>query len=70
MGGFDDLLKLPVSRDRRFELGRNRRHGFEETVGLAAFRSPNIRAGHDVLCQMYIQRQLERAGLNLAGVCT
>jgi len=22
LGGFDDLLKLPVSRDRRFELGR------------------------------------------------
>jgi hypothetical protein len=30
LGGFDDILKLPVSRDRCFQLGRNCRHRFEE----------------------------------------
>ena len=30
LSGFDDILKLPVSRDGRFELGQNCRHGFEE----------------------------------------
>src|ERR1017187_1996578 len=30
LGGFDDILKLPVSRDRCFQLGRNCRHRFKE----------------------------------------
>ena len=30
LGGFDDILKLPVSRHRRFELGGNGGDGFEE----------------------------------------
>ena len=30
------ILKLPVSRIRRFDLGRNIRHGFEETQEKAA----------------------------------
>jgi hypothetical protein len=38
LGGFDDILKLPVSRDRRFELGRNGWHGFDEAQQRAALR--------------------------------
>ena len=33
MGGFNHLLKLPVSRDRCFEFGRNGGDGFEEAYG-------------------------------------
>ena len=40
------VLKLPVSRDRRFQLGRNRRHRFQEfsfTRHLTPALSPNSR---------------------------
>ena len=36
LGGFDHILKLPVSRHRRFELGRDSGDGFEEAQQQAA----------------------------------
>jgi hypothetical protein len=43
LGGFYHILKLPVNRDWLFQLGRNRRHGFEEATALQTLaRSPSI----------------------------
>ena len=39
----DHILKLPVSRERRFEFGRNSRHRFQEAVAFRARAGVNQR---------------------------